>query len=101
MIMKESLVELTTTVPEGTDPAEVSRRRADESVRAKEFAATGHLVRLWRPVGELLGERGVPAALTPGNAWPGGVSVLGERCLPGERRAARRHPARDSGTVCR
>ncbi|MGW7616041.1 muconolactone Delta-isomerase family protein [Streptomyces antimycoticus] len=51
--MKEFLVELTTTVPQGTDPAEVSRRRADESVRAEELAAAGHLVRLWRPVGEL------------------------------------------------
>ncbi|MFE7215614.1 muconolactone Delta-isomerase family protein [Streptomyces sp. NPDC057611] len=50
--MKEFLVTLTTTVPEGTDPAEVSRRRADEAVRAKELASTGHLVRLWRPVGE-------------------------------------------------
>ncbi|GAB3987258.1 hypothetical protein GCM10029978_105300 [Actinoallomurus acanthiterrae] len=51
--MKEFLVEITTTVPEGTDPAEVERRRAAEVVRAKELAATGHLARLWRPVGEL------------------------------------------------
>ncbi|MFE5050248.1 muconolactone Delta-isomerase family protein [Streptomyces sp. NPDC056637] len=51
--MKEFLVELTTSVPEGTDPTEVSQRRSDEAVRAKELAATGHLVRLWRPVGEL------------------------------------------------
>lgn len=51
--MKEFLVELTTTVPEGTDPAEVDRRRAAEAVRAKELASTGHLFRLWRPVGEL------------------------------------------------
>ncbi|MEV0051517.1 muconolactone Delta-isomerase family protein [Saccharopolyspora shandongensis] len=51
--MKEFLVELTTTVPEGTDPAEVDRRRAAEAVRAGELTATGHLVRLWRPVGEL------------------------------------------------
>ncbi|MCW3820496.1 muconolactone Delta-isomerase family protein [Micromonospora sp. DR5-3] len=51
--MKEFLVELTTTVPEGTDPAEVGRRRAAEAVRAGELAAAGHLVRLWRPVGEL------------------------------------------------
>ncbi|MCF3962801.1 muconolactone Delta-isomerase family protein [Streptomyces fuscigenes] len=49
--MKEFLVELTTTVPEGTDPAEVDRRRAAEAVRAHELAASGHLVRLWRPVG--------------------------------------------------
>ncbi|SDY19991.1 muconolactone delta-isomerase [Saccharopolyspora shandongensis] len=51
--MKEFLVELTTTVPEGTAPAEVDRRRAAEVVRAGELTATGHLVRLWRPVGEL------------------------------------------------
>ncbi|MEY9836673.1 muconolactone Delta-isomerase family protein [Streptacidiphilus sp. EB103A] len=51
--MQEFLVELTTTVPEGTDQAEVDRRRAAEAVRAKELAATGHLFRLWRPVGEL------------------------------------------------
>lgn len=51
--MKEFLVRLTTTVPEGTDPEEVTRLRAAEAVRAKELAATGHLGRLWRPVGEL------------------------------------------------
>jgi muconolactone D-isomerase len=51
--MREFLVEITTTVPEGTDPAEVDRRRAAESVRARELAATGHLFRIWRPVGEL------------------------------------------------
>ncbi|WBB66525.1 muconolactone Delta-isomerase family protein [Micromonospora sp. WMMD812] len=50
--MKEFLVEITTNIPEGTDPAEVGRRRAAEAVRAKELAAAGHLVRLWRPVGE-------------------------------------------------
>jgi muconolactone D-isomerase len=49
----EFLVEITTTVPEGTDPAEVDRRWAAEAVRARELAATGHLVRLWRPVGAL------------------------------------------------
>ncbi|MEY9968870.1 muconolactone delta-isomerase [Streptacidiphilus sp. MAP12-16] len=50
--MKEFLVELTTTVPEGTDPTDVARRGAAEAVRAGELAAAGHLVRLWRPVGE-------------------------------------------------
>jgi muconolactone D-isomerase len=49
----EFLVKITTTVPEGTDPAEADRRYAAEAVRAKELAATGHLARLWRPVGEL------------------------------------------------
>lgn len=51
--MKEFLVEITTTIPEGTEEAEVDRRRAAESVRAGELASTGHLFRLWRPVGEL------------------------------------------------
>lgn len=51
--MKEFLVEMTTVIPEGTDPAEVDRRRAAEAVRARELAAGGHLARLWRPVGEL------------------------------------------------
>ena len=50
--MQEFLVEITTTVPDGTDPAVVSLRRAAEAVRAKELAAAGNLVRLWRPVGE-------------------------------------------------
>jgi muconolactone D-isomerase len=50
--MREFLVEITTNIPEGTDPAEVDRRRAAEAVRAKELAATGNLARLWRPVGE-------------------------------------------------
>jgi muconolactone D-isomerase len=51
--VKEFLVELTTTFPDGTDPAEVERLRAAEAVRAAELARAGHLVRLWRPVGEL------------------------------------------------
>ena len=51
--MREFLVEMTTTIPEGTDPAEVDRLRAAEAVRAAELAATGNLVRLWRPIGEL------------------------------------------------
>ncbi|WP_151478749.1 muconolactone Delta-isomerase family protein [Streptomyces albicerus] len=51
--MREFLVEITTTVPEGTGQDEVDRRRAAEAVRARELAAAGHLARLWRPVGEL------------------------------------------------
>ncbi|MFI9809712.1 muconolactone Delta-isomerase family protein [Streptomyces sp. NPDC052301] len=50
--MREFLVEITTTVPEGTSEAEVAERRAAEAVRARELAAGGNLVRLWRPVGE-------------------------------------------------
>lgn len=51
--MREFLVEITTTVPEGTAQDEVDRRRTAEAARAKELTATGHLARLWRPVGEL------------------------------------------------
>ena len=51
--MQEFLVEITTTVPDGTEDAEVDRRRAAEAGRAAELAATGHLFRLWRPVGEM------------------------------------------------
>ncbi|MFI6166587.1 muconolactone Delta-isomerase family protein [Nocardia sp. NPDC051052] len=51
--MQEFLVEITTTIPDGTDPADVDARRAAEAVRAKELAATGNLGRLWRPVDEL------------------------------------------------
>jgi muconolactone D-isomerase len=50
--MQEFLVEISTTVPEGTSQDEVDRRRAAEAVRARELAATGNLARLWRPVGE-------------------------------------------------
>ncbi|MFD9392814.1 muconolactone Delta-isomerase family protein [Streptomyces sp. NPDC060000] len=51
--MREFLVEITTTVPEGTSQDEVDERRAAEAVRARELAASGHLARLWRPVGEV------------------------------------------------
>lgn len=51
--MQEFLVEITTSVPEGTSPDEVDRRRAAEAARARELAAAGRLARLWRPVGEL------------------------------------------------
>ena len=50
---QEFIVEITTTYPEGTNPADVTALRAAEALRAKELAATGNLVRLWRPVGEL------------------------------------------------
>lgn len=51
--MTEFIVRITTMIPEGTPDEEVGRRRAAEHTRAQELAATGHLVRLWRPVGEL------------------------------------------------
>lgn len=50
--MRESLAEITTTVPEGTSHDEADRRHAAEAVRAAEPAATGNPARLWRPVGE-------------------------------------------------
>src|SRR4051794_3723280 len=50
--MREFLVEIVTTIPEGTSQEEVDRRRAAEAVRARELAAAGNLARLWRPVGE-------------------------------------------------
>ncbi|NDV09712.1 muconolactone delta-isomerase [Rhodococcus sp. IEGM 248] len=51
--MQEFLVEIVTTVPDGTPPSEVDARRAAEALRAKELSSAGRLVRLWRPVGEL------------------------------------------------
>lgn len=51
--MQDFLVEITTTIPDGTPQSEVDARRAAEAARAKELAASGHLVRLWRPVGQL------------------------------------------------
>ncbi|MGW4213118.1 muconolactone Delta-isomerase family protein [Lentzea sp. NPDC004789] len=51
--MREFIVEITTELPDGTSQSEVDRLRAREAVRAKELAASGHLVRLWRPIGEM------------------------------------------------
>lgn len=45
----EFLVTMTTHVPEGTPDSEVDDIRAREAARAKELAAAGHLLRLWRP----------------------------------------------------
>jgi muconolactone D-isomerase len=50
--MKEFFVEMTTVVPSDVGPAEVADRRAAEAVRARELAAAGHLVRLWKPAGD-------------------------------------------------
>jgi muconolactone D-isomerase len=49
--MAEFIVRIATTIPDGTPQGETDRRRAAEAVRARELAASGHLVRLWRPVG--------------------------------------------------
>jgi muconolactone delta-isomerase len=45
----EFLVTMTTRVPEGTPNQAVEDIRTREAARAKELAADGHLLRLWRP----------------------------------------------------
>jgi muconolactone D-isomerase len=51
-VMKEFLVEMKTVVPPDAGPGEEADRRAAEAVRARELAAAGHLVRLWKPAGD-------------------------------------------------
>jgi muconolactone delta-isomerase len=48
MVM-EFLVDMVTTVPDGTTDAEVDAIRIREAARSRELAAQGHLLRLWRP----------------------------------------------------
>jgi muconolactone delta-isomerase len=45
----EYFVEMTTHVPDGTAEETVNTVRSRESARARELAADGHLLRLWRP----------------------------------------------------
>ncbi|MGC0316482.1 muconolactone Delta-isomerase family protein [Kitasatospora acidiphila] len=45
----EYLVTMTTRVPDGTSEQAVEEIRAREAARARELAAQGHLLRLWRP----------------------------------------------------
>ncbi|MEU9128398.1 muconolactone Delta-isomerase family protein [Kitasatospora sp. NPDC048540] len=45
----EFLVDMVTTVPEGTSEEAVAEIRAREAARARELAAQGSLLRLWRP----------------------------------------------------
>jgi muconolactone delta-isomerase len=45
----EYLVDMVTTVPDGTTDAEVDAIRMREAARSRELAAQGHLLRLWRP----------------------------------------------------
>ncbi|WP_030985102.1 muconolactone Delta-isomerase family protein [Streptomyces sp. NRRL S-1813] len=45
----EFLVDMVTTVPEGTSAEAVEELRAREAVRARELAGQGSLLRLWRP----------------------------------------------------
>src|SRR6201996_3047634 len=48
-MMMEFLVDMVTTVPDGTPDAEVDAIRTKEAARSRELAAQGHLLRLWRP----------------------------------------------------
>lgn len=45
----EFLVDMVTTVPDGTSEEAVAQMRGREAVRARELAAAGSLLRLWRP----------------------------------------------------
>jgi len=45
----EFLVDMVTTVPDGTTDAEVDAIRTREAARSRELAAQDHLLRLWRP----------------------------------------------------
>jgi muconolactone delta-isomerase len=45
----EYIVEMTTHVPAGTPEEAVDTIRSSEAARARELAAEGHLLRLWRP----------------------------------------------------
>jgi muconolactone D-isomerase len=45
----EYLVTMTTNVPDGTSEESVDDIRTREAARARELAAQGHLLRLWRP----------------------------------------------------
>jgi muconolactone delta-isomerase len=45
----EYLVTMTTTVPDGSTDEAVQEMRGREAARARELAAQGHLLRLWRP----------------------------------------------------
>jgi muconolactone delta-isomerase len=48
----EFLVDMVTTVPDGTTDTEVDAVRAREAAHSRELAAQGHLLRLWRPPAE-------------------------------------------------
>jgi muconolactone delta-isomerase len=48
-MMMEFLVDMVTTVPDGTTDAEVDAIRIGEAARSQQLAAQGHLLRLWRP----------------------------------------------------
>jgi muconolactone D-isomerase len=48
-MMMEFLVDMVTTVPDGTTDAEVDAIRSREAERSRQLAAQGRLLRLWRP----------------------------------------------------
>jgi muconolactone D-isomerase len=45
----EYLIDMVTTVPQGTSSLKVEELRAAEAVRAADLSREGHLLRLWRP----------------------------------------------------
>ena len=45
----EFLADMRTYVPDGTPDSEVDDTKAREASRAKQLAAQGHLLRLWKP----------------------------------------------------
>jgi muconolactone D-isomerase len=45
----EFLVDVVTTVPDGTTDAEVDAIRTREAARSRELTAHGHLLQLWPP----------------------------------------------------
>lgn len=45
----EFLVDMVTTVPDGTTEEDVAKMRGREAARSQELAAQGSLRRLWRP----------------------------------------------------
>jgi muconolactone D-isomerase len=45
----EYLVDMTTTVPEGTSQEAIEDLRTREAARSKQLADQGYLLRLWRP----------------------------------------------------
>jgi muconolactone D-isomerase len=47
--LMEYLVDMVTTVPDGTSDDEIADMRKREAARAAELAARGNLLRLWRP----------------------------------------------------
>jgi len=68
----EYLVDMVTTVPDRTTDAEVDAIKTREAARARDLAAQGHLLRLWRPppeAGEWLFQ-----GLHPYTVGPAGVA---------------------------